>query len=103
MANVSSPCIALLITALQTEKTTEREVEDEEEEEDKDEDKPEVEDVTEKEKKTRKIKEVTHDWQQLNKQRPIWMRKPEEVTEEEYNGAWRVAPITGIERRSCLN
>jgi hypothetical protein len=27
---------------------------------------------------------VTHEWQLLNKQKPIWMRNPEEVTREEY-------------------
>merc|ERR1719326_823064 len=37
-----------------------------------------------KEKKTKKIKEVTHEWDHLNGQKPIWMRKPEEVTQEEY-------------------
>merc|ERR1712010_398307 len=29
-------------------------------------------------------KEVTHDWEQLNKNKPLWMRKAEEVTTEEY-------------------
>merc|ERR1711937_735924 len=47
-----------------------------------------VEDVdeaeTKKEKKTKKIKEVTHEWDHLNGQKPIWMRKPNEVTQEEY-------------------
>merc|ERR1719247_4061859 len=28
--------------------------------------------------------EVTHDWEQLNKNKPLWMRKAEEVTTEEY-------------------
>ena len=37
-----------------------------------------------KEKKTKKIKEVTHEWDHLNGQKPIWMRKPDEVTQEEY-------------------
>lgn len=72
---------------LLTEKTTDREVEDEEEDEE-DADKPAVEDVDEegekKGKKTKKIKEVTKEWVLLNKQKPIWMRKPEQVTEEEY-------------------
>merc|ERR1712216_1060179 len=34
--------------------------------------------------KTKKVKEVTHDWEQLNKNKPLWMRKAEEVTNEEY-------------------
>jgi len=71
------------------EKTVEKEVEDDEaEEEKKDEAKEgEVEEVTEegeKEKKMKKVKEVTHEWDLLNKQKPIWMRNPEEVTKDEY-------------------
>merc|ERR1712182_74742 len=53
-----------------------------------DDDAPKVEDVdeaeTKKEKKTKKIKEVTHEWDHLNGQKPICMRKPDEVTQEEY-------------------
>ena len=77
---------------LYVEKTTEKEVtddEDDEEDEENDEnDAPKVEDVdeeeTKKEKKMKKIKEVTHEWDHLNGQKPIWMRKPDEVTNEEY-------------------
>merc|ERR1712023_352810 len=76
---------------LYVEKTQEKEVtddDDDDEDEEGDDDKPKVEDVDEdeakKEKKTKKIKEVTHEWDHLNGQKPIWMRKPEEVTQEEY-------------------
>jgi molecular chaperone HtpG len=69
---------------LYVEKSTDREVTDDEEEEETDE--PKVEDVSkeDKPKKTKKVKEVTHEWEQLNKQKPIWMRKPDDVKEDEY-------------------
>merc|ERR1712207_61723 len=75
---------------LYTEKTEEKEVTDDEEEDedDDDDDKPKVEEVGEDEakgeKKKKKIKEVTHDWDHLNSTKPIWMRKPDEVTNDEY-------------------
>merc|ERR1719223_2148837 len=40
--------------------------------------------MVEKKKKTKKITEVTHEWEKLNNTKPIWMRKAEEVTTEEY-------------------
>jgi molecular chaperone HtpG len=77
---------------LYTEKTEEKEVtDDEEEEEDEagDDDKPKVEEVDDeeeakKEKKTKKIKEVSHEWEHLNNTKPIWMRKPDDVSHDEY-------------------
>merc|ERR1719409_257018 len=87
---------------LQVEKTEEKEVSDDESDEeddaekkegkdgkegDDDDDAPKVEDVTEdgeKKKKTKKIKEVTTDFEKINSQQPLWMRKPEDVTHEEY-------------------
>merc|ERR1711966_215464 len=80
---------------LYVEKSNEKEVTDSEDEEDKKDDKegeegdePKIEEVDEaekeKKKKTKKVKEVTHDWEQLNKSKPLWMRKAEEVTNEEY-------------------
>ena len=75
---------------LYTEKTTEKEVTDDEddEEEEGDDDKPKVEEVDEedakKEKKTKKIKEVSHEWKHLNNTKPIWMRKPDDVSQDEY-------------------
>merc|ERR1712078_518369 len=80
---------------LYVEKSSEKEVTDSEDEEEakkeegEDGDEPKIEEVDEaekeeKKKKTKKVKEVTHDWEQLNKNKPLWMRKAEEVTTEEY-------------------
>ncbi|ERN19005.1 heat shock protein 81-1 isoform X2 [Amborella trichopoda] len=74
--------------SLWTEKTTEKEVSDDEDDEEKEkkDEEGKVEEVDEEkeEKKKKKIKEVSHEWAVVNKQKPIWMRKPEEIVKEEY-------------------
>jgi len=76
--------------SLWVEKTKEEEVsDDEKEEEEKDDDKPKVEDVTEEKKEKKKVKTVYHEFELLNKQKPIWMRKKEDVTKEEYTAFYK--------------
>jgi len=71
-------------------KESEKEVSDDEAEEEKKEDEPKIEEVDEeaeakkKEKKKKKVKEVSNEWQELNKQKPIWTRNPKEVSKEDY-------------------
>merc|ERR1711881_208818 len=90
---------------LHVEKTTEKEIsdDDDEDEEKKDEEKKEEEEKKEgedseikeekeedkKEKKKKTVKEVSHEFEQVNKIKPIWMRKPEEITKEEYSSFYK--------------
>lgn len=86
---------------LMVEKTEEKEVSDD------DDDEPEVEkkegedgevkndeveikeDKEEKKKKTKKIKEVRNELEDLNKAKPLWMKKPDQVTKEEYSSFYK--------------
>merc|ERR1719353_1904284 len=81
--------------SLWTEKTVDKEVDDDDDEEeekkdgDEEGDEPKIEEVEEEDTKKKKVKEVTHEWDLMTKQKPIWTRKPEEVTKEEYGAFYK--------------
>ncbi|KZV15266.1 ATP binding protein [Dorcoceras hygrometricum] len=82
---------------LWTGKTTEKEFSDEEDDEIEKEEEGDIEEVDEEKEKDKgekkKIKEVAQEWQIINKQKPIGLRKPEEITKEEYATCYKSPTI----------
>jgi len=72
--------------SLWTTKEEEKEVEEEEEEKKEESEEAKIEEVDEepKEKTTKKEKVKKNEWELVNKNKPVWLRNPKEVTKEEY-------------------
>ncbi|RXH77059.1 hypothetical protein DVH24_019947 [Malus domestica] len=72
---------------LWTEKNVEKKISDDEGEDGEGVEKKEDEGKVEEDKEgkaKKKVKEVRHEWELINNQKPIWLRKPEKVSNEEY-------------------
>jgi len=87
--------ISLYVEKSVSKEEEEEEEEEEKEEEEKTEDEPSIEEVDEtkqeeKESKTKKtVTHKVHEFELLNKQKPIWSKKPEEITSEEYGSFYK--------------
>ncbi|RWS15847.1 heat shock protein 90-like protein 3, partial [Dinothrombium tinctorium] len=60
-------------------------VEKKDEAKDKEDEETKVEEEKEEKKKTRKIQKTIWEWQLINTAKPIWQRKPAEISDDEYN------------------
>ena len=83
----------------------EKKEEEKKEEEKKEDEGPKVEDTKEekKEKKKKKIKEVTHEFERVNNTKPIWLRKKEEVTKEEYANFYKSITNDWEDHLACIH
>jgi len=64
--------------------TTKEEEVEEDEEETKEEEEAKIEEIDDEKKDKKKKKVEKHEWELINKNKPIWLRNPQEVTKEEY-------------------
>ena len=83
----------------------EKKDEEKKDEEKKEDEGPKVEDTKEekKEKKKKKIKEVTHEFERVNNTKPIWLRKKEDVTKEEYANFYKSITNDWEDHLACIH
>ena len=58
-----------------------------------------VEEEKEEEKpKTKKVSKTTWDWELMNSSKPIWTKKPKEVTDDEYNEFYKAMAKVSVQK-----